>query len=139
MRFAVVLALLLSILPACKGEKGDTGPAGPSGQSGQNPNPQADLLVFEGQVTGSPTNVFVGTIGDRQIVLAYIALSGAPNDWIQLGYPTGDNAVMLDPWFSQNGGTVSIFNGEAGDHYKIFLIPVNMLSSFTGLSRRLID
>lgn len=131
MRFAILLALL--ILPACKGPKGESGPPGPSGAPA--PNNQAELLVFEGGVVADPQNVFVGSLGDDRIVLVYLAPSGFPNDWLQLGTPTGDNATVLDPWYSvnSNSGVVTINNGISGDHYKIFVIPVNMLSSFRGL------
>lgn len=134
MRYAVVLALL--VFSACKGPKGEQGSAGPAGAPA--PNNQADLLVFEGSIAFDPHNVFVGALGDDRIVLTYLAISGFPNDWIQLGYPTGDNATTLDPWASINtaNGQVTIHNGAAGDLYKIFVIPVNMLSSFRGLPDR---
>ena len=136
MRYAVVLALPLLILSACKGPKGEQGSAGPAGAPA--PNNQAELLVFEGNINFNPQAVFVGSLGDDRIVLTYLAISGFPNDWIQLGYPTGDNAIGIDPWASINTatGVVTINNGQAGDRYKIYLIPVNMLSSFRGLPDR---
>jgi hypothetical protein len=56
MRFAMVLALMIAVLPACKGEKGDKGdPASPA----PAPAPASDIETYEGNVNSNDFNVSV--------------------------------------------------------------------------------
>jgi hypothetical protein len=111
MRYAVLLALSVFLLPSCKGEKGDTGPSGINGN--------ANVTEYSGFVTNNDFLVFVNGNPDSYFVAVDI---GDGTNYSQLPYFLPADGV--NTFFLFRNGVVEIVNAQlaAATRYRIFLV-----------------
>lgn len=132
-RAFVLLAFLLLPWVGCRNMKGDKGDPGPSGS--------ANVVEYSGRV---PTALKVGIVRPvaDKVVTVFWAPQSFPNNFTQLGNPTGDNAIGDDPWVWIDVGTamVNFVNVTAGDHYRIFVFtPTETFNNWTAIRSRFLD
>jgi hypothetical protein len=128
MRRALIAAGLL-IFMGCRGKQGEKGPAGSNGS--------ANVIQYQGNITSSGTfKVIVAGSLSSKTVSVYWAPSSSPNNFTELGNPTGTNATTTDPWayIITVDNSINFVNVTSGDKYRIFVFePTTTFNNWTAI------